>query len=360
MGRLWHVLGGTDKGGILVREGQTIASDALAQRLSTSAIVEQLELIGERLRYVLRAGTGPVTGWVSLRIRGKDLLTPLEGSAHDFLAVQKRRQATYTIPTQAGKEGKVAEESAEDQVERLVFGFLHNSTPALNFVQLPPPVPTQRKPRVLCLHGTAGSVKVMQYSISALLGVAKNDVDFVFFEGQLELEESHPMVQLARPFYPREVFRQWALPTETDFGWRSYDGLEVAVEHIKRGLREHEPVDAILGFSQGSNLATIIAAQAAKGLCPPLRCVVHFCCSQPGWTRQMPELFREPLPVPALIVRGEQDTVTTGADEIVVLYRAAEIAKHSEDHRPFPTKKDEARELAMKVREFLVRTTTAE
>mmetsp|Transcript_92368 Transcript_92368/g.287562 ORF Transcript_92368/g.287562 Transcript_92368/m.287562 type:complete len:389 (-) Transcript_92368:120-1286(-) len=75
---LWEVIGGADKGGILVREGQATASAATAERLSTGATIEEIELIGERLHYKLVDGTGPAEGWVSIKIPGKELCVPKE------------------------------------------------------------------------------------------------------------------------------------------------------------------------------------------------------------------------------------------------------------------------------------------
>lgn len=72
----WEVVGGGDKGGILVREGQDLKSAACDSRLSTGAVVEQLSLAGERLNYKLLTGTGPAEGWVSIKLSGKDLLVP--------------------------------------------------------------------------------------------------------------------------------------------------------------------------------------------------------------------------------------------------------------------------------------------
>jgi len=70
----WEVIGGADKGGILVRTGQELKSPAASGRLSTGAIVEELALVGERLQYRLAQGSGPHEGWVSIRITSKDLL----------------------------------------------------------------------------------------------------------------------------------------------------------------------------------------------------------------------------------------------------------------------------------------------
>ncbi|CAK9088881.1 Ubiquitinyl hydrolase 1 [Durusdinium trenchii] len=78
-----QVIGGADKGGILVREGQALSSKACEARLSTGAKVKELQLVSDRLRYELISGTGPTTGWVSTRISGKELLQPAASAAVD-------------------------------------------------------------------------------------------------------------------------------------------------------------------------------------------------------------------------------------------------------------------------------------
>jgi len=75
----WEVVGGADRGGILVREGQDLASAQLPLRLSTGAQVEELELLGERLHFRRAGGEGPDSGWVSIRLKGKDLLLRVDG-----------------------------------------------------------------------------------------------------------------------------------------------------------------------------------------------------------------------------------------------------------------------------------------
>jgi len=70
----WEVVGGRDKGGILVRKGEDVGSEQEKARLSFGALVQELELKGERLHYRLLGGTGPLEGWVSLKLPGKELL----------------------------------------------------------------------------------------------------------------------------------------------------------------------------------------------------------------------------------------------------------------------------------------------
>ena len=81
---LWRVIGGS-KGGILVRASSSVTSEELAERLGTGAIVQEEEMLRERLRYRLLLGHGPVTGWVSISVQQKVLLKRLEGRSREVL-----------------------------------------------------------------------------------------------------------------------------------------------------------------------------------------------------------------------------------------------------------------------------------
>jgi len=82
MGKLWEVVGGGDKGGVLVREADGLKSKTYSKRLSTGAIVEEIGSKGERINYKLVEGDGPEEGWVAIRLPDKELLVPKgEGGA---------------------------------------------------------------------------------------------------------------------------------------------------------------------------------------------------------------------------------------------------------------------------------------
>jgi len=74
MAQLWKVVGGKENGGILVREGKDTKSSQCADRLATESVVEEVELADGRLKYKLVQGSGPEIGWVSLKLKDKDLL----------------------------------------------------------------------------------------------------------------------------------------------------------------------------------------------------------------------------------------------------------------------------------------------
>mmetsp|Transcript_38552 Transcript_38552/g.115151 ORF Transcript_38552/g.115151 Transcript_38552/m.115151 type:complete len:432 (-) Transcript_38552:78-1373(-) len=85
----WEVVGGGDKGGILVREGQDTKSTQLPSRLSTGAVVNELRIEGERLQYEKVWGDGPDTGWVSLTLSGRDLLVKREPTFEELFTLDR-------------------------------------------------------------------------------------------------------------------------------------------------------------------------------------------------------------------------------------------------------------------------------
>jgi len=96
LGDVFEVVGGKENGGIKVREGKDVSSPEVAggERLATGARVRALDVAtGGRLRYELVHGSGPATGWVSLRVQGKDLLVNLTQSVEEQKPLQAHEQA---------------------------------------------------------------------------------------------------------------------------------------------------------------------------------------------------------------------------------------------------------------------------
>lgn len=79
-GPRWKVVGGADRGGIIVREGVDLASQQLPRRLSTGALIVEEEIRGDRLCFSRLTGSGPDTGWISIRLRDKELLVRVDHS----------------------------------------------------------------------------------------------------------------------------------------------------------------------------------------------------------------------------------------------------------------------------------------
>jgi len=98
MPKTWEIVGGADKGGILVREGEGLSSGQLPARLPTGTVVEEIKLAGERLNFKNDSGKGPAEGWISIRLSNKVLAEPRDDGG-------------------GGAPG-VSEEAAAEEVER--------------------------------------------------------------------------------------------------------------------------------------------------------------------------------------------------------------------------------------------------
>lgn len=161
MAQQWEVVGGADKGGILVREGQDLKSPATKDRLSTGAIVDEVELKGDRLHYKLVTGTGPATGWASLKITGKDLLVKKDGAAAAAAPAADAGAANGDVQGPSADAGKVeVDEALKKKIEAMAEekkkeGVFANYLMKYKILGYPLDKP---KLRVLCFHN-AGSTE---------------------------------------------------------------------------------------------------------------------------------------------------------------------------------------------------------
>mmetsp|Transcript_56611 Transcript_56611/g.143302 ORF Transcript_56611/g.143302 Transcript_56611/m.143302 type:complete len:2006 (+) Transcript_56611:83-6100(+) len=76
-GLRWRVVR-AEAGGLVQRTGRSLSSAELSERLPIGSVVEQKELVGDRLHCVYRSSAGPIAGWVSLQHCGRDMLVPEE------------------------------------------------------------------------------------------------------------------------------------------------------------------------------------------------------------------------------------------------------------------------------------------
>lgn len=95
----WVIVGGEDRGGILVREGQELGSPKVGERLSTGAVVEEVALIGERLRFRRLTGNGPKEGWISICLDHKDLAQKLPEGATSASQSKPNQRPAAPAPT---------------------------------------------------------------------------------------------------------------------------------------------------------------------------------------------------------------------------------------------------------------------
>ncbi|CAJ1354118.1 unnamed protein product [Effrenium voratum] len=78
----WRVVGAS---GLLARLGADLGSEPCAERVAYGSLLQELQRQGDRLQFRKLSGDGPETGWVSVRLKGKDLVLP-EG---DWASLEK-------------------------------------------------------------------------------------------------------------------------------------------------------------------------------------------------------------------------------------------------------------------------------
>jgi len=227
--------------------------------------------------------------------------------------------------------------------------------------------------RVLCLHGMGTSGSILRRQLHALVRLCP-DIDLVFLDGPFATPAFSPLI--AKVFGEAEHFRYMERRTECEGD--IYVGITEAVAHCRAHLR---PGDGVLGFSQGANLATLLAAACAvdePGLVP--RFAVLFCGTEFGWSRQ-PEAagwFDAPLAIPSLSVVGDLDALAPTTLTLAELYDesqrrvvhhksvrahrcctsvradAAAACAFCQDHRPLPPLPADAQALAETIRAFML------
>lgn len=249
-----------------------------------------------------------------------------------------------------------------------------------------------RKMRILCLHGVCSCAAAMRKQISRLLTVRPNAVELICIDGMLATEEDNPMRVEQERYFKGMDFYDFAriahdggedqleanrikeamdkrFPVWDDYTQhmashpadrlavaepRRYEDLEVALDYLQGQLRAHAPIDGVLGFSQGANFASLLAAQAEAGEGAPLSFVVHICPARPGWPRQRPELFEKPLTMRSLHISGERDFMNPPLC-LKHLYEAPMCYMHEDGHRPIPgTSSQEANRIARIIVEFIL------
>eukprot|EP00930_Biecheleria_cincta_P019701 TRINITY_DN14976_c0_g1_i2.p1 TRINITY_DN14976_c0_g1~~TRINITY_DN14976_c0_g1_i2.p1 ORF type:complete len:760 (-),score=89.72 TRINITY_DN14976_c0_g1_i2:124-2403(-) len=101
---MWEVVGGSCEG-LLVRDGASLQSFLVSRpdksRLMKGSLIREIDKRGERIFYHLLEGTGPRAGWISLRVKGKDVLAcPFKTDAAERSWTLLRRLAMIPLPLQ--------------------------------------------------------------------------------------------------------------------------------------------------------------------------------------------------------------------------------------------------------------------
>lgn len=260
------------------------------------------------------------------------------------IAVPTAAPCTDRVPAAAATSAPV--EHVEPPIEQLTSLRVDEATTS-SFLPTPNG-PLGRRARVGLLHGGCSNPSIFRQQLSILLAhVGDGHFEWVDLAGALRSEEVRfdergvgNMRVMRRAFGDDQPLFEHAVTCYDPDGRFYYERLDEAVATLEDQMRESKPIDALVGFSQGANLATILSARACRGCDgspPPFRALVLLENDPPAWPlRNAPSLLRaeEPLPTPALLVGGSADSPKTEA--VGRLYANPAHARHADGHRPLP------------------------
>eukprot|EP00440_Ansanella_granifera_P058202 gb/GFBE01063086.1/.p1 GENE.gb/GFBE01063086.1/~~gb/GFBE01063086.1/.p1 ORF type:complete len:334 (+),score=61.30 gb/GFBE01063086.1/:1-1002(+) len=307
---VWEVVGGRDKGGVLVREGSQLSSAQCTERLSTGSVVRQIELMGDRLHFQRLSGTGPETGWVSIRLKDKELLIP----------------AKTTQPASVTPEAKTS------------------------------PSAQSRKVRILALHGGGSNSNVTKFQTLPLQKLTKDFAEWHFLNGSRPWTHDKPdemLTAIAKgmPFFgwygvdwddqSERPYQEKLFDPSVNF---TYTKVEEAVDRVLEHLKTDGPFDVLLGFSQGCIVTNLITGiLASRGQEIPWKLSVLFNGMKVRDNRYR-QLFDDKIRHPVIMVFGKQDQFYDYGQTQIGMYEDPIVLEHDEGHK-FPTAKPQAAEI---------------
>jgi len=235
-----------------------VSSELMPTRLTTGAILRELALQDDRLRFQRLTGAGPETGWVSTKLKDSDkaLVARVGGSpAHEAQSLPGLPRAP-TAPTAAA------------QPVGPVVG---------------------RKVRILALHATPGNSNIMKFQTAGLrkfLGAAETEWLFIDAPTPWQPLPGSPWPNdQERSEYERRLaqnkpFVQWyrtAVHGEGPSGGDIWEGVEDCVKHVWEYITKEAPIDVVVAFSQGSSMVSLLVEVMRRfGQAPPWRLSVFF------------------------------------------------------------------------------------
>jgi len=193
-------------------------------------------------------------------------------------------------------------------------------------------------------------------------------VEFVLIEGRLKTKDVDPtnkeLADMEKNFPNADFYQYMVCPDQqAKDHMLDYPDIDKGAEYIQEQLRKNAPIDGIFGFSQGSNITTLLAAMAIAGDGVPLAFTIQCCGGGPGWLYKFPDKFQSPMRIPSFHMSGNEDWVsdTTGRKFLrseamanaVKLFANPIVMEHSGPHRPLPKDPAEIKAIAERMLSFI-------
>ena len=183
--------------------------------------------------------------------------------------------------------------------------------------------------RVLCLHGYAQTAAEFGAHFKRVASACPS-AEFVYLDA--------PHV-VPSTMIPGKEGRAWWRPSKNAEGQWEFDGVDDSLEVVRRCVSADPAITAVMGFSQGATLASLLAGLHARdgrdSPVPDLRRAAFaggfaFAPARPNHER----LFRAPLVLPSLHVTGANDKIVSprSSQRLAALFAAPALHEHPAGH----------------------------
>lgn len=199
------------------------------------------------------------------------------------------------------------------------------------------PTTTAKKLRILCLHGHRHNPALMELHVAPLRRALGDAAELVFVNG-VSPARGEPDALVRRQHLDKAPFYEWydvrRLDEHEDQNaewFFQYDGLDDALLYMDEQLQRLGPFDAVLGFSQGAVLMTILSmyfehknrALQGSDSAPPwwklCISVCTWCVRDYSWKFLFEGSAGETLlvPLPSIHLAGKKDPLHYESDELM-------------------------------------------
>ncbi|TKY69924.1 Rhodanese domain-containing protein 6 [Spatholobus suberectus] len=192
---------------------------------------------------------------------------------------------------------------------------------------------SQRKPRILCLHGFRTSGEILKQLVLRWPEPVIQKLDLVFLDGQFPAQGRSDMEGIFDPPY-----YEWFQANE-DF--TEYSNFEECLAYIQDYMVKNGPFDGLLGFSQGAILAAALPGMQAQGVAlgkvDKIKFLIVISGAKFGGEKfGMPKLasnaFSKPIDCPSLHFIGEKDFMKPESIALLEAFQDPVVIHHPKGH----------------------------
>ncbi|BAT99474.1 Rhodanese-like domain-containing protein [Vigna angularis] len=192
---------------------------------------------------------------------------------------------------------------------------------------------TQRKPRILCLHGFRTSGEILKQLVLRWPEPVIQNLDLVFLDGQFPSQGRSDVEGIFDPPY-----YEWFQANE-DFS--EYRNFEECLAYIEDFMLKNGPFDGVLGFSQGAILAAALPGMQSQGVAlgkvEKIKFLIVISGAMFGGNKfGMPKLasnaFSKPIDCLSLHFIGEKDFMKEESVALLEAFQNPVVIHHPKGH----------------------------